>query len=206
MCISYYKNLVNSLLLRSAYTFCYTHHMLDLNQITFRKLLHSDLPLMHTWLNKPHVHEWYDNDKENTIEAITARYGPKIDGKKPTNCYLVLYEGKAFGYIQTYIVSDWPEFGNYVGYDEHTASIDLFIGEQEFLGKGFGSVMIKTFLKTVVFANPTIRTCIIGPEPQNARAIRAYEKAGFKHVKTVQIPGDKSPTYVMEINSSNLLA
>ena len=66
-------------------------------------------------MTQPYVHEWYDKDKENSLEKITKRYGPKIKGEKPTDCYLVLYEEKPVASIQTYKVNDWPEFGNYLG-------------------------------------------------------------------------------------------
>ncbi len=168
--------------------------------ITFRKLQLSDLPLMYTWLNTPHVHEWYDKDKKNSIEEVANRYAPKIKGEKPTDCYLALYEGKPFGYLQTYKVNDWPEFGNHIGYDDFTAAVDLFIGEADFIGKGIGTKMLEAFLQQVVFAEgSTINTCVIGPEPGNKRAIRTYEKVGFQYSKTVQIPGEEQPTYLMEI-------
>jgi RimJ/RimL family protein N-acetyltransferase len=167
--------------------------------ISFEKLQTNDLPLMHRWLNEPHVHEWYDKDKKNTIEDITERYSPKINKDKLSDAYLVLYDKKKVAYIQTYKVNDWPEFGEYMGYDDHTASVDLFIGEKSFLGKGFGSFFLKKFLNDVVFANDTISTCIIGPEPNNKRAIKAYEKVGFTYKKTVQIPNEPDPTYIMEL-------
>lgn len=178
--------------------------MLNPASISFKKLQLADLPLIHRWLNEPHVHEWYDHDKQNTLEEITKRYEPKIKGEKPTDCYLVIHEDQPVGYIQTYKVNDWPEFGNYVGYDDHTASIDLFIGETSFMGKGLGSLMIKKFLRDVVFASQEITTCIIGPEPKNLRAINAYIKAGFTYVKTVQIPNEPEPTYIMELKKENL--
>ncbi len=179
--------------------------MLNYKNISFRKLQLQDLPLMYKWLNQPHVHEWYDKDKQNTLEEITKRYGPKIKGEKPTDCYLVFYEDKPVAYIQTYKVNDWPEFGDYVGYDDHTASIDLFIGEVSFMGQGVGSLMIRKFLQEVVFKDSDIKTCIIGPEPNNIRAIKSYQKAGFRYAKTVQIPNEKDQTYIMELKKEDLL-
>ena len=76
-------------------------HMLDENEISFRKLHMEDLSLMYKWLNEPHVHEWYDKDKENTLEAVIQRYGPKVNGQKPTDCYIVFYKDTPVGYIQT---------------------------------------------------------------------------------------------------------
>jgi RimJ/RimL family protein N-acetyltransferase len=159
--------------------------MFSEHSIKFRRLKLEDLPLMHKWLNEPHVHEWYDKDKQNTLEEITSRYAPKIKEEKPTDCYIVLYVNKPVGYIQTYKVNDWPEFGNYVGVGDGTASVDLFIGDSSCMGKGFGSLMLKKFLSEIVFNDEKIAKCIIGPEPKNTRAINAYKKVGFKYVKTV---------------------
>lgn len=179
--------------------------MLKSSDISFRKLQLTDLPLMHRWLNFPHVHEWYDRDKQNTLEEITKRYGPKIRGEKPTDCYLVLYDKQPAAYIQTYKVNDWPDFGDYVGYDDATASVDLFIGETDLMGKGFGNLLLHKFLKEIVFSNPDIHTCIIGPEPSNRRAIKAYEKVGFRHVTTLQIPSEPEETYLMELRRDAVL-
>ena len=64
--------------------------------------------------------------------------------------------------------------------------------------------MLTKFLKEIVFSNPDITTCVIGPDPNNARAIKSYEKTGFKYVKTVQIPSDPNPTYIMEVRKVEL--
>ncbi len=167
--------------------------------IKFRKLQLDDLSLLHEWLNLPHVHEFYDKDKENTVEEVEKRYAPKIKGEKPTDCYFALYEGKPVGYIQKYFVNNWPELGNYLQYDDTVVSVDLFIGDPEFMGKGFGSLMLSEFLNQIVFANPKVTLCMIGPEPSNKRAIKAYEKIGFKHVQTIKIGDEPEMTYIMEL-------
>ena len=48
------------------------------------------------------------------------------------------------------------------------------------------------------------RSCIIDPEPDNKIAIRAYEKAGFRYLKTVQIPTEAHPSYLMRIERADL--
>ena len=173
--------------------------MFKTKYIKFKKLELADLTLLHVWLNKPHVHEFYDKDKENTIENIEKRYAPKIRGEKPTDCYLVFYENIPVGYIQKYFVNDWPELVDYLDYDDTVVSVDLFIGDIDFMGKGFGHLMLSEFLKQVVFINPKVTKCMIGPEPGNTRAIRVYEKAGFKHVLTLRIGNEKEDTFVMEL-------
>lgn len=49
-----------------------------------------------------------------------------------------------------------------------------------------------------------VESCIIDPEPTNKAAIRAYEKAGFKYEKTIQVPTEAEPSYVMRIMPSDL--
>jgi len=174
--------------------------MFDKQKINFRKISSSDLKILFKWLNSKHVHEFYDADKENTFEDIKKRYLPKIRGEKSTDCYLVEYDGNSVGYIQKYFVNDWPEFGNYLDYDDRVVSVDLFIGEQNFMGIGFGSFMLFEFINQIVFKISGVSLCIIGPEPNNKRAIRAYQKVGFKHVKTLRIGDEKEDTYIMELS------
>ena len=63
--------------------------------------------------------------------------------------------------------------------------------------------MLSEFLNQVVFVDPKIKLCVIGPEPSNTRAIHVYEKVGFKYIKTVRLDGDTEDTYLMELNKVN---
>lgn len=175
---------------------------LNIDLIDFIKLTLDDLSLLFKWLNEPHVHEFYDKDKSNTIEDVEKRYAPKIKGEKPTDCYFALYDNKPVGYIQKYKVNDYPELGDYLDYDDTVISIDLFIGDIDFMGKGFGSLMLSEFIKSVVFADSSVTSCMIGPEPSNKRAIRAYEKVGFQHVQTLRIGDEPEEAYVMELSKN----
>ncbi|HEX7017537.1 MAG TPA: GNAT family N-acetyltransferase [Patescibacteria group bacterium] len=179
--------------------------MLDPDKISFRELRFDDLPLLHDWLNTPHVHEWYDKDEQNTLDEIKEKYGKKINKEEPTDSYLIMYDNQPIGYIQTAKVKDWPTLESVVGKNQQAASIDLFIGEPNYLGKGLGSQVIRKFLTVVVFQRPDIIKCFIDPEPSNVRAIKSYEKAGFKYLKTVQIPGEPEPAYLMEIKKEDLV-
>jgi len=152
--------------------------------ISFRKMEESDLKLLHQWLNKDIVIEWYTKEPV-TYEKVLEKYLPRVKGEKFVQCYFMLYNLKPIGYIQTYKIWDFPEYNKFVKADEGTHGIDLFIGEGDYLHKGIGATIISTFLKDIVFKNNKINKCIIGPDPNNKVAIRAYEKAGFKYIKTI---------------------
>jgi len=171
--------------------------------ISFRPLTMDDLPLIHRWLGEPHVRQWW-RDGGETLAQVSAKYAPRIAGAEPTRCFVIEYGGGPVGYIQTYRMRDYPDYNRHVGASDDRAGIDLFIGERNLVGRGIGTRVLTSFLRSVVFADPSIGACALGPEPGNRRAIRAYEKAGFQHWKTVNVPGEPQPEYVMIVSRGDL--
>ncbi|MGO9451865.1 MAG: GNAT family N-acetyltransferase [Candidatus Binataceae bacterium] len=166
-------------------------------RLGFRPLELGDLPLMHLWVNTAHVREWWD--KLATLDDVTAKYAPRILGKEPTRSFISEVDGKPVGYIQSYRIVDYPDYARHLEAGDNAAGVDLFVAETEHIGRGTGSAILWEFLRAVVFADSSVTECIIGPEIGNRRAIRSYEKAGFTYWKTVQIPGERAPEYLMRI-------
>ncbi len=173
---------------------------IDPNLIAFRPLAEGDLRIMHEWLNRDHVAEWYGvgGVRRPTPGQVEARYGPRIRGEEPTRSFLASYGGRPVGYIQTYLVDDYAENARDIELEPSTAGIDLFIGEPELVGRGLGAALLRKFLREIIFAERRVAACVICPSPDNARAIRCYEKAGFRYLKTVAVPGGDPPVeYLM---------
>ena len=152
---------------------------------------------MHRWVNTPHVREWWD--ALPTLDHVAAKYTPRIFGREPTHSFIVEAYRKPIGYIQNYRIEDYPDYAGHLAADPDAAGVDLFVGESDYIGRGTGSAILREFLRAVVFADQSATECIIGPEIGNRRAIRSYEKAGFTYWKTVQIPGERAPEYLMRI-------
>ena len=74
--------------------------------------------------------------------------------------------------------------------------------------KGHGSHVMKAFLRDYVFSGKLFSAdrCMIGPEPKNISAIRMYEKAGFRWIRTIQVPGEDEPEYIMTIEKEEAMA
>ena len=181
--------------------------MLDPAPISFRRLTLADLPLMRRWLNTEHVMAWYGVGSAkgpSTLETVTAHYTPSISGQVPTDPFLILHEGRPIGYIQRYAIRDWPDYAAVVDVNEHAAGVDLFIGDPDVVHRGLGAHVLRRFLRDVVFADPASESCIIGPEPENRGAIRSYEKAGFRYLKTVQDPSGEV-NYLMRLGRAEAL-
>ncbi len=172
---------------------------MDPRGISFGELRASDLPLMHRWLNAPHVRRWWYADG-SSYEEIEEHYLPGIEGRDATKLFLILHGNKPIGFVQAYRISveDDAVYASLVDV-ESSAGVDLFIGEPGYLYRGLGSHVIRRFLSEHVFRDPEIEACMIGPEPKNVAAIRAYEKAGFRFFKTIQVPGEPEPEYLMKL-------
>ncbi len=167
--------------------------------VSFRPLTRDDMPLMHRWLYTPHVAKWWWTDQAPTVEDLEAKYLPRILGQEPTDCYVILEDGREIGYIQSYVIADHPDYAQLVDVAERASGIDLFIGERDRTYKGLGQSILRQFLRDVVFAPDDVESCIIGPSVTNTSAIRAYEKAGFRYLKTIDVPDEDEPEYLMRI-------
>ena len=84
-----------------------------MKNFTFKKISSDDIPLIHSWLTKPHVQEFWSENTVNDLEAFRKKMEGKIK-EKGVNPFLVVLQGKPIGYIQSYSI------------DSKTAGIDQF--------------------------------------------------------------------------------
>lgn len=150
-------------------------------RITFRPLTEGDLPMMAAWLSRPHLAEWWGGTP--TAAELEAEYGSAIAGIGPTQCFIALADRDEIGFIQSYVAAECHDDGWWL--DEHdpgVLGIDQFLAHAEQLGQGLGTAMIRAFVARL-FEDPTVTRIQTDPDPSNGRAIRCYEKAGFRAVR-----------------------
>ena len=179
------------------------------SEITFRPLAGTDIPTLKRWLEDPDVAPWYEEDSTE-LGALRASYLPIITGAEPTRGYIIRIDGRDAGYIQCYVIDDHPDYARQIAVDPGAVGIDLFLGEPWARDRGHGSLAIRELLREVVFGEMDADVAIIAPAPDNARAIRAYERAGFIWVKTVPIvdesPANTGDEYVMRLTRQAFLS
>jgi RimJ/RimL family protein N-acetyltransferase len=156
--------------------------------ITFRLMTREDLPLVHEWHQRPHVVRWWT--ARRTLAEVEEHYLPTIEGDEPTDHYVAFHDGEPIGMIQTYLVSDYPDWAAVTGAGPGVAGIDLFIGDEELTGRGIGTEMLRRFVDEIVFAEPATTACIADPDARNVASLRAFEKAGFRTVREFVDPED----------------
>src|SRR5690348_4537981 len=142
----------------------------------FRPMSVDDLPLVQRWLAEPHVVRWWGKPNEQ-FDLVSADRD-----EQAMNQFIVTCERRPFGYLQCYDPDAWDGAG--LGPQcAGTRGIDQFIGEADMLDRGHGSAFIRSFIDRLLKAGtPRVVT---DPDPANARAIRAYEKAGFRKDRLV---------------------
>lgn len=153
---------------------------------TFRPVSASDIPLMHEWLQRPHVAEWWDGVP--TLEEVAEEYAEVIRGEGPVRCYIAYLDDTPIGFIQSYRAAETHADGWWL--DEHDPGvygIDQFLAEPSMLGQGVGTAMIRAFVDTL-FEDSAVTRVQLDPDPSNARAIRSYEKVGFRAVREIVTP------------------
>jgi RimJ/RimL family protein N-acetyltransferase len=154
--------------------------------LSFRPLEMADLAMLHEWLCRPHVSEWWQPTPSRA--EVDADFSPMTDaGSSTTRGHIALLEGRPIGFIQSYVVmgsgDGWWEDET----DPGARGIDQFLANAEELGAGLGSAMVRAFVDRL-FLDPRVSKVQTDPSPDNGRAIRSYAKAGFVAQKEVMTP------------------
>ena len=139
--------------------------------IHVRKLIdcQKDYNLFVKWLSDLDVCEYYE-------------------GRTKPFDYHIEYDNTAIGWIQFYTT----EPGKYhecdvVDITSYTNSwgIDIVIGDKCFWNKGIGTQVMQLTAK-YLFEEEKAGIIFIAPQTWNSRAIRCYEKSGFRQIKIIE--------------------
>jgi aminoglycoside 6'-N-acetyltransferase len=134
-------------------------------RVTLRPVRPGDAPGLAVMLATPEVAAWWPAFDLARVEAEFLVPEPNYVA------YAIVVDGRLAGLIQTNEEPD-PEFRH--------ATIDLFL-DPAFQGQGFGPDAIRAIIAHLVEVDGHHRVTI-DPAADNLRAIRAYEKVGFRPV------------------------
>ena len=161
----------------------------------FHPMTAVDLPLMQRWLDMPHVKEWWG---EQDVELGYIR--DMIEGRDTTRPFIFSIDGIPVGYIQYWFIghhqnAEWlPDHPWLAELPADAIGVDLTIGDPDRLAQGIGSGALRVFVNRLI--DQGYETIIIDPDPKNLRAVRAYEKAGFRAIP--RLVGRTGDTLIMQ--------
>lgn len=154
--------------------------------LRLRKAKIADLELLLYWDKQAHVIASDPNDDWNWEDELTRT--PEWREQ-----LIAELNGSPIGFIQ--IIDPAKEETNYWGMVEpNKRAIDIWIGEKENLGKGYGGIMMKLALDRC-FNATNVTEVLIDPLESNKDAIRFYKRIGFEFVEKRTFGNDKCDVY-----------
>jgi len=156
------------------------------DRIILRQATLADLPLVEHWDKQPHVIDSDPDDDWNWAVEL-ARFP---DWREQLVAEL---DGRPIGFVQ--IIDPAREETHYWGdVPENLRAIDIWIGEAEDLGQGYGKAMIYLALDRC-FSDDAVTGVLVDPLASNVRAHRFYEREGFKFIERRKFGGEDCFVY-----------
>lgn len=162
-------------------------------KITLRDATIDDLELVRYWDTKPHV---IASDPDEYWEWEKELVNPQPFWREQLIAEL---DEEPIGFLQ--IIDPFHEETHYWGkVEENLRAIDIWIGEEKNLGKGYGTQMMKLAFERC-FANPKVTAILIDPLVSNTRAIKFYKRLGFEFLEYRTFENDEC--YVMQLERTH---
>lgn len=143
-----------------------------MENITIRKMHKSDEALFKKWWRSVDLIKLTSGDMTPISDIDVSKYFLSMLNSENDYQYIIDLNKTAIGHISlSKRPHEWYE-------------VQIIIGEIDQWGKGYGSDAINELVKTA--HRLSIARIFLEVRPTNTRAIRAYEKCGFKSVSIVK--------------------
>jgi len=165
----------------------------------------ADLDLLRHWDEQPHVVESDPNDDWNwEIELERTpdwreQLIAEADGRPIGFIQIIDPAREESGYWSGALARDGSDAParDWRDAPQHLRAIDIWIGDEGDLGRGFGTQMMRLAIARC-FAPPDVTAILIDPLASNVRAHRFYERLGFRFVERRSFGEDDCLVYVLD--------
>jgi aminoglycoside 6'-N-acetyltransferase len=149
-------------------------------RLKLRPATQKDIPSLEKWDREPHVIT-ATSDRENQEVALgDGQYWQDEIGQQTEHFqyYIAELAGRPIGAML--MIDPHLEHTHYWGEIEpNLRALDIWIGEKENLGKGYGEQMMRIAFQ-MCFADPQVKAIVIDPLNSNPRAHKFYQRLGFR--------------------------
>src|SRR4051812_3363334 len=163
---------------------------MDETSVAFRPLTTEDLRMIPEWFTQPAVAQWWNQPV--ALDAVRAKYQPRIDGSETTLMWIVELNGTPGGLVQTYRHADYPEHDQAVGI-ANAIGIDYLL-DDDHRGRGLGALVLRMCASWALERYADADCCVATPAQANTASWRALERAGFVRQHECQ-PPEEPPAY-----------
>lgn len=179
-------------------------------RFTFQPAEESQREMIHSWLKQDYIAEWiHGKGLQNTHAGLDKffqyrTHGKGLDRLTDITQHWIGYDGeKPFVYLLTTNVfkNANDEYSKYSEEEGLAITLDIFIGDPNYVGKGLATQVISEFLLTH-FSD--VAEVFIDPEQSNERAVHVYQKAGFRIVGQFIASWHPQPHHIMKLRMRDL--
>jgi len=142
------------------------------DNIILERLTEEAVVLVEQWLQKDYIKKWYDPIDE-WIYEIRNRDGEYRFIKH----FIVKCNSQKIGFCQYYDCFTAQEDWYKVDKNNQTYSIDYFIGEEDYLNKGYGKEIVRQLIEKVIMENG--KEIIVQPDIENIKSNKVLLANGF---------------------------
>ncbi|MDA0342089.1 MAG: GNAT family N-acetyltransferase, partial [Proteobacteria bacterium] len=157
------------------------------SNFSFRSITATDLALLRSWLEAPHVRRWWRSDWTDPILQGIENGTAVPEG---TDACIVEVDGRPMGYIHGYWAGRDPgRFWQAIeGVTDATRGIDFLIGEADLVNRKLGRGMIRAFVVRQ-FEDQSVDRIVAAPGRDNWPANIALKRVGFRDRGRIDRPG-----------------
>ncbi len=142
--------------------------------VRLRKATIKDIEILRHWDSQPHIIASDPNDDWQWETELAKDYEWREQ-------LMIEVDGRPIGYLE--IIDPAEEIEHYWGdIGPNLRAIDIWIGEKNELGKGYGTQAMSLALKRC-FASKDVTGVLVDPLSSNKRAHNFYEKCDFKFLE-----------------------
>jgi RimJ/RimL family protein N-acetyltransferase len=155
------------------------------NVITLKPLKKEDVNIFIKWLDKEYINKWFCPEGEEERQAWLDEVN-NLNGKyNHLKHFIVNYNHKKIGYCLYMDIHFEPEYSQEIYktvFDKnHAYEIGFLIGEEEYLNKGIGKIIIKKLEKKIIEIGG--KEILADPSQENILSIKTLLCNGFIKIK-----------------------
>lgn len=167
--------------------------------------------MIHQWLKQDYIREWiHGKGLQNTLSGLEKFFkhqsqGKSLDRQTEITQYWIGYDNDnpfVFLFTSNVFKNTDNTYAKHSKLEGPAITLDIFIVDTEYLGKGLASTIINEFL-TTHFSD--VSEVFIDPEKSNERAAHVYQKVGFKIVGDFIAPWHPVPHHLMRLEMKKLI-
>ncbi|MBI5273771.1 MAG: GNAT family N-acetyltransferase [Chlamydiales bacterium] len=171
-------------------------------KFTFKSAVITERSLIHKWLEQDYIKEWIHGEGlQGTLQDLDGFF----QGSSTFQHWVAYDNNTPFAYLLTSPIFYNPDdIYAKLGFKKNSTaiSLDIFIGNKDYLGKGYAHIVIQEFL---VSQFSHTKEVFIDPEKTNTKAIHVYTKTGFQIMGEFTAKWHPTSHVMMHLNVKQLL-